>query len=121
MLRADVRTSTAGSDPHASRDQYFTAFGYPAAYPFNGERQAWYEDYLRVIDYNFNPPTNGIGCNLTGGASGGPWLVNYVYNSASGNYVNGVNSYKYNNDPNSIYSPYFGDGAINLYNTAGPR
>ncbi|HEX6288316.1 MAG TPA: trypsin-like serine protease [Herpetosiphonaceae bacterium] len=99
------------------RGLYITAFGYPAAYPFNGQRMAWCQDYTWQ-DFNFNPATNGMGCNMTGGASGGPWIYLYTYNSAgNNNYVNGVNSYKYNNDPNSIYSPYFGDGAINLYNS----
>ncbi len=97
------------------RGVYITSFGYPAAYPFNGQRMAWCQDYTWQ-DYSFSPPTNGMGCNMTGGSSGGPWLYQYVYNSTNGNYVNGVNSYKYNNDPNSMYSPYFGDGAINLYN-----
>jgi V8-like Glu-specific endopeptidase len=107
-------TGSLGFWANGSRGVYITAFGYPAAYPFDGQRQAWCQDYTWV-DYNFNPPTNGMGCNMTGGSSGGPWVYQYVYNSLNGNYVNGVNSYKYNNDPNSIYSPYFGDGAINLY------
>jgi V8-like Glu-specific endopeptidase len=109
-------TGWLGWYANGPRGLYITAFGYPAAYPFNGQRQAWCQDYTRV-DNSFNPATNGMGCNMTGGSSGGPWIYQYVYNSTNGNYVNGVNSYKYNNDPNSIYSPYFGDGAINLYNT----
>lgn len=100
-----------------SRSQTWTSFGYPAGYPFNGNRIAWCQDPLRRIDYSLNPATNGMGCNMTGGSSGGPWLVNYAYNSTSGNYVNGVNSYKYNSDANTMYSPYFGNGAINIYNT----
>ena len=110
------RTGSLGWMANGPRGVYITAFGYPAAYPFNGQRMAWCQDYT-WLDYNFSPPTNGMGCNMTGGSSGGPWIYQYTYNSASGNYVNGVNSYKYNNDPNSMYSPYFGDGAINLYNT----
>lgn len=109
-------TGSLGTWANGPRGVYITAFGYPAAYPFNGQRMAWCQDYTR-LDYNINPATNGMGCNMTGGASGGPWIYQYVYNSTSGNYVNGVNSYKYNNDPNSIYSPYFGDGAVNLFYT----
>lgn len=115
------RFGAMGFMANYSRNQYFTVFGYPAAYPYNGERMAWCQDPLRRVDNSFNPATNGIGCDHTGGTSGGPWVVQYTYNSYSGNYVNGVNSYKYNNDPYSIYSPYFGDGAINLFNTVIPR
>jgi V8-like Glu-specific endopeptidase len=108
-------TGSLGFMANGPRGVYITAFGYPQAYPFNGQRMAWCQDYT-WMDYSFSPPTNGMGCNMTGGSSGGPWVYQYVYNSVNGNYVNGVNSYKYNNDPNSMYSPYFGDGAINLYN-----
>lgn len=103
-------TGSLGTLANASRGLYITSLGYPAAYPFNGQRMAWCGDYT-WIDYYQNPATNGMGCNMTGGASGGPWL----YSSGSTDYVNGVNSYKYTNDPNSIYSPYFGDGALNIY------
>lgn len=115
------RVGWLGYRANVSRSQVYTAFGYPAASPFNGQRMAWCQDSLRRVDFAFSPATNGIGCNMTGGSSGGPWLINYAYNSTNGNYVNGVNSYKYNNDPYSIYSPYFGDGAINLYNTVRYR
>ena len=50
---------------------------------------------------------------MTGGAAGGPWLR--WFNGPSG-WVNGVNSYKYGSLPNNIYSSYFGNGAMNLYN-----
>lgn len=87
-----------------------------AAYLFNGERMAWCRDYTRV-NTSQSPAANGMGCNMTGGSSGGPWIYAYTYGSTNGNYVNGVNSYKYTNAPNSMYSPYFGDGAINIYYT----
>lgn len=115
------RFGALGYMANASRNQLFTSFGYPAAAPYNGLRMAYCQDWLRRTDATYNPATNGMGCDHTGGSSGGPWLVQYTYNSLSGNYVNGVNSYKYNNDPYSMYSPYFGDAAINLYNTVVPR
>ncbi|HEY0734126.1 MAG TPA: hypothetical protein VGD69_04405 [Herpetosiphonaceae bacterium] len=107
-------TGSLGMVANGPRGLFISAFGYPAAYPFNGQRMAWCQDYTWV-DNNQNPATNGMGCNMTGGSSGGPWIYGYTYNSVSGNYINGVNSYKYNADPNSMYSPYFGDGAINIY------
>lgn len=101
---------------NAQRGLYITAMGYPQAAPFTGQRMAWCRDYT-WIDYAFTPTTDGMGCNMTGGSSGGPWIYDYEFNTTVGNYVNGVNSYKYSTDPYSIYSPYFGDAAINLYNS----
>ena len=48
---------------------------------------------------------------MTGGSSGGAWLRWFDGNWG---YINGLNSYKYNNDPNTMYSPYFGDAASSL-------
>jgi len=31
-------------------------------------------------------------------------------------YLNGLNSYHYNSQPTREYGPYFGSGAVNLYN-----
>jgi V8-like Glu-specific endopeptidase len=112
-----TRFGSLGSMFNFSRSQYYYAFGYAAGYPYNGERIAWCEGSPYVYDYAYNPPTNGIGCDLTPGSSGGPWMVYY----SSGYYTNGVNSYKYTNDPYSMYSPYFEDAALNLYYTAISR
>src|SRR5438270_13205790 len=57
-----------------------------------------------------SPPTIEIGCSMTGGCSGGPWVIGL----GSTNYVNGHNSYRPNNQPLEIYSPYFGDNAHSL-------
>jgi hypothetical protein len=58
-----------------------------------------------------------ISCNMTGGASGGGWLINQ---SGGLGFVNGVNSYKYISGPkansNHMYGPYFGNAALQLFN-----
>lgn len=55
------------------------------------------------------PNTLGVGWGLSGGASGGPWVLNYKPQQAgSNNYINGVSSYVYNDQPEQIYGPYFG-------------
>jgi hypothetical protein len=108
-----------GTRFNASRNQYFRSYGYPQAAPFNG-----YNQYVcpsnRLGDDNPNwfapgPNTIRISCNMTGGSSGGGWLVG---ESGGLGYVNSVNSYKYNNDANSMYGPYFGNEALNLFNFA---
>jgi V8-like Glu-specific endopeptidase len=70
-----------------------------------------------------DPAAIGIGCDHTGGTSGGPWVINFT--SASGtlaNLLNGNNSYKYlapvPPENLKLFSPYFGDAAVNLRNAA---
>jgi V8-like Glu-specific endopeptidase len=116
------RVGSLGYMANASRYQTFTNFGYPAQTPFNGQRMAWCQDYTRYIDYWRSPWRIGIACNMNGGSSGGPWLVSFAHNSYSGNYINGINStVDRKPDATQMYTPYFGDGAINLYNTVQYR
>ncbi len=65
---------------------------------------------LGTRDTSANPPTMGIGCDMTGGSSGGGWVV--------GNDVLSVNSYGYSNQPNVMYGPYQGSVAQQLYTSA---
>ncbi|WP_285751801.1 peptidase [Lentzea sp. NBRC 105346] len=91
-------------------------FGYPADPPFNGSQLYFCWGNTRN-EGGF--PT--LDCNMTGGASGGPWLENY--GATFWAYVNGVNSWMFwrNNDPAQVYkwqSPYFSyDTAGSLYDT----
>jgi hypothetical protein len=68
------------------------------------------------------PLTIGVGCDKTGGTSGGPWVVNFSgVNAATTNLLNGNNSYRYlgpSPDNLELYSPYFGQAAIDLRNFA---
>jgi hypothetical protein len=93
------------------RNQVWTSLGYPAAPPFNGQRM-WQDTapYANDGAVPGSPQPIGIGCSMTGGCSGGPWVLGL----GSTNYVNGHNSYRPNNQPLEIYSPYFGDNAHSL-------
>ena len=63
-----------------SRSQTYNSYGYPAAPPFTGERLWRCNSPLQTSDNSANPPTMGIGCDMTGGSSGGGWIVgNNVY------------------------------------------
>ena len=96
-----------------NRNQYYTSFGYPAAPPFTGERLWVCESQLETSDPSTSPQTMGIGCDMTGGSSGGGWIV--------GNDVYSVNSYGYLTQPNVMYGPYQGTVAQSLYNQASIR
>lgn len=93
------------------RNQVWTSLGYPAAPPFNGQRM-WQDTapYANNGSVPGSPPTIGIGCSMTAGCSGGPWVLGL----GSTNYVNGHNSYRPRSQPLEIYSPYFGDNAHSL-------
>ena len=59
----------------------------------------------------------GMTCNMTGGASGGPWFAQFAESSGTGR-QNSVNSFKYSFTPTWMFGPYFGADAQNLYNAA---
>lgn len=86
----------------------WTAVGYPANAPYPGNTM-----YQSVGSYIGAGASGTIGMNnndMGGGASGGPWLVN-----SNWGYVNGLQSYDYNNPDTDEYSPYFGAGAYNVW------
>lgn len=104
---------------NVARSQQFRAYGYPAAAPFSG-----FDQYAcpstRLADDNpttqQGPSTIRIGCAMTGGASGGGWVIRQ---SGGLGFLNGINSYKYVAGPkenaNHMYGPYFGTAARSLY------
>lgn len=90
-------------------NEHYMDFGYPQASPFNGKRLIVCAASFATWDTTNggSPLTQGIGCDMTGGSSGGPWTIFF---NKSGGYVNGVNSYKYTvSQPSAMYSPYFDD------------
>lgn len=91
------------------------SFGFPAAAPYNGEKFIYCSgtttrDFLLSNDH-------GLTCNMTGGSSGGPWFTQFSEATGTG-LQSSVNSFKYNFFPNSMYGPYFGADAQNLYQSA---
>jgi V8-like Glu-specific endopeptidase len=96
--------------------QDFIDLGYPQAAPFNGNRLIECDAGYAVSDGNYGDPSPiGIGCDMTGGSSGGSW---YIHWSGGGGQRNGHNDYKYGSQPLAVYSPYYGNGAVNLFNFA---
>jgi hypothetical protein len=53
---------------------------------------------------------------MAGGSSGGGWLISVK--GKSGYYVNGHNDYKYTDDAQHVYSPYYGDDWFKVYDAA---
>ncbi|MFJ5694465.1 trypsin-like serine peptidase [Arthrobacter sp. NPDC093125] len=95
----------------------YKAFGYPAATPFTG--QTLVSCYGKAGNDAINPQfkTQGIPCDMTGGASGGPWLLQNGASTQVG-YQNSVNSYGYGSRSTAMYGPYWGAIIQQVYNRA---
>jgi hypothetical protein len=92
-----------------ARGLSYTAFGYPAAPPFDGETLKSCAG--TASDDTFGgTQSQGIPCNMTGGSSGGPWFTGGLQNS--------INSFGYNGVPDTMFGPYWGTVIQGAYNTA---
>ncbi len=105
-------TGVVGSYPIAfnlARGLTYTAYGYPAASPFNG--QTLYSCTGTAIQDTYGGSQDqGIPCDMTGGSSGGGWIT--------GGSLNSVNSFGYTGVRNVMWGPYFGSTIQSVYNAA---
>ena len=97
-----------------SRAQRYRSYGYPAESPppeFDGRHLFRCDSGLGGNDPNFgDPKPMWIHCDMTGGSSGGGWVIKKRY-------LVSVNAYGYNGEPNRMYGPYFGEAARSLYDS----
>lgn len=95
-----------------SKYQHWCQYGYPAAAPFNGRRLiANHSSYAYDGGVPCSPKPVGVGSDLTGGSSGGPWVLKF----GTSNYLNGVNSYRRSSKPQEMFSPFFNNNAKSLF------
>jgi hypothetical protein len=80
------------------------AFGYPAAAPYSGNDLTYCTGAVSN-DPNNGGKTWGLGCNMTGGASGGPWIAGF--SQAGAGTLTSLNSYKYNGLNSMMFGPKF--------------
>ena len=105
-------TDTVGSRGilfNQGRSQTYNLHGYPAAGKFNGQRMRICQSPWGLDDnrYGSAPAPIGVGCDQTGGSSGGGWVV--------GGSVLSVVSYGYQSLKNVLFGPYQGSVAQTLY------
>ncbi|MEU7740829.1 peptidase [Nonomuraea sp. NPDC049158] len=97
------------------RQRQMFSFGYPAAPPFDGSRLIYCSG--RAFNDTVMTRDQGLRCNMTGGASGGPWFQGF--NEATGlGWLNSVNSFKYDFAPDFMFGPFFGNEAMAVYQAA---
>lgn len=116
-LKISQRVGNLGFAANAGTNNHWFSIGYPAETPFNGNNQIICASSYAYSDANFGTPyPYAVGCDQTGGTSGGPRIWQFSH-TASGNYVNGHNDYRYvvPDHPLELFSPYFGDDAWNLF------
>ena len=98
----------------------YNAFGYPDEPPFDGEHLYRCTSGYRGKDSTEGPPAPiRIACDMTGGSSGGGWVIRRRHRNHFRHYVVSVTSYGYLDDPGFLYGPYQGGDAKALYRSAG--
>jgi hypothetical protein len=97
-----------------ARGLTYNAYGYPAAPPFNGETLKSCSG-TASDDVWGGTQSQAITCDMTGGSSGGPWLV------SGSSTINSLNSFGYNGLNNKMFGPYFGSEIQSAYSTAATR
>ncbi|MGH2698115.1 MAG: hypothetical protein ACRDJL_02805 [Actinomycetota bacterium] len=105
-------------------DQTYRSIGHPQAPPFDGQNMFYCDSDFGYLDDNFPSPPEpmAIGCDMTGGSSGGGWIVEDP-ESGEG-LVHSVNSYGYD-DPDgqeyvdTMFGPQMGNVAAAVYEAAG--
>jgi V8-like Glu-specific endopeptidase len=94
-------------------NQVFDVHGYPVGPPFDGETQRLcsqtpFLGHDPASVFGRGPFNLAVGCEVTGGASGGGWTIH-------GDVLNGVTDYGYTEDPGTDYGAYFGREVGRLY------
>jgi len=115
-LTLPAAVGTLGFSWNQSRQQHWSEFGYPQGAPFNGQWMVVCESSHATDDTAISgagADPQGVGCDMTGGSSGGPWVIGWKNQTGAtplpgGGFVNGHNDYKYTtSQPLAMYSPYF--------------
>jgi V8-like Glu-specific endopeptidase len=101
---------------NAARGGQAFGFGYPADPPYNGGHLVYCAGRLKDDPYG-QTRDQGLGCDMTAGASGGPWMTSFDAATGKGT-ITSLSSFKYSDDPRTMYGPYLGDAAKALFNTA---
>jgi hypothetical protein len=95
-------------------DQSFYAYGYPAAYPYDGQSRVTCPPASGKSWQHGDGTVISIACGMTGGSSGGPWFIK-INNKW---YVNGHNDFINRLQPGQMFSPYYDDTWYAMYNKA---
>jgi hypothetical protein len=96
-------------------DEGYFAFGYPAAQKYSGNTLTYCAGPVRTDRDRHE--TLSMGCDMTGGSSGGPWFHTFDQGEGAG-VVNSVNSYGYRNLKDVMFGPVFDGPEQTTYEAA---
>lgn len=106
---------------NANANAHWTSIGYPQGPPFNGRLQQICQASYAYSAGGSVPDPIALGCDFTGGSSGGPWIRSYAKGANNNNYLNGVNSFQRCGNAScttifgkEMFSPYFDSTAKSL-------
>jgi len=113
----DLRYDMAGAVLNAWNNQTISEAVGSLGFAYNlGKTQQICAASFAYADTSMTDPFPvAMGCDMTRGSSGGPWILDFSGQVGSTNFLNGNNSYRYTFHPQELYSPYFGDSAKFLY------
>ena len=113
-----TRPISFGQNPTGKR---LVSYGYPAAGKFNGSQQYACASPFRRWDVTALLDPMQISCDMTGGSSGGGWILDSNANSVGDvdEPVVSVNSYGYSFEKTTMYGPFMASGgqAQDLYDS----
>lgn len=98
---------------HYSQSGWVDSFGYPVNYK-NGQTMTSCSG-TKYSNDSSSYTGAAMPCNMTNGASGGPWLESFSFSNFTGIQTS-VNSHKNVFLENIIFGPYFGSSVESLYN-----
>jgi hypothetical protein len=116
QLDATVGSFAFNESGFTATNQTAYSFGYPAASPYGGADLIFCNGNT-FADTNNASATWGLACNMTGGASGGPWMSAFAPSTNTGA-LSSVNSYKYSTDTSKMYGPKFDQRTRSTFNWA---
>ena len=100
-----------------SLGETLSAFGYPAGPPYNGSQLVYCRDEAGIDSV---VGSWAIVCDMTGGASGGPWLAETSNAGTTTGCVASVSSYRLTGDDH-LFGPELGGATAKVYETARSR
>jgi len=116
QLEAAVGGSFAIQYSGVSAGQTLSAFGYPAAGKYRGKDLVYCRGPLGT-DANTGGTTWSMACDMTGGSSGGPWVVTSDPKAYAGTILSSLNSYGYSGVKN-MYGPKFNANTKAVFDSA---
>jgi hypothetical protein len=114
LAAVSATVPTIAFTPAPTNGTYYTAFGYPAGQKYKGGTLVYCQGPVTVgLDLE---SSLAVGCDMTGGSSGGPWFREFTNGSSM--VINSLNSYGYSSLKGYMFGPMFDGGEQAAYTAA---